>query len=78
LNNDHEKIGRVSRHPVAPSTMFSRHLIFWLLLFWSGQRRNAKSIIPSARSCLNVYSRFLPQFEFRRASLSVPPMDRKT
>jgi hypothetical protein len=36
LDKDHGKIGRVARHPVALSTVFSRHLIFWLLLFWSG------------------------------------------
>jgi hypothetical protein len=48
-----------------------------LLLFWSEHGRNARSIIPSARSCLSVYIGFMPQFGFRRAYFSVPPMDRK-
>jgi hypothetical protein len=33
LNKDHGKIERVSSPTVAPSTIFSRHLIFWILLF---------------------------------------------
>jgi hypothetical protein len=43
-----------------------------------GQGHNARSIIPNARSCLSIYSGFLPQFGFGRAYLSVPAMDRKT
>jgi hypothetical protein len=74
----HGNFGRVSSHTVALSTIFSRHLIFWLLLFWLEQGHNARSIIPSAWSCLSVYTGFMRQFEFRRAYLSVPPMDHKT
>ena len=54
LNNDHGKIGRVSGHPVALSTIFSRYVIFRLLLFRPKQGCNARSIIPRARSTLSI------------------------
>jgi hypothetical protein len=60
LNNNHGKFGRVSGHIVALSTIFSQYLILRLLLFWSEHARNARSIIPSARSCLRAYIGFLP------------------
>jgi hypothetical protein len=44
----------------------------------SDQGRSARSIIPSARRRLLVDTGSLPQFEFGRAYLSVPPIDGNT